>query len=539
METEDGGIYVDGGLVRNLPVDVIRTMGVDLVIAVNLGSSYLKREALGSIVGVAGQMIVILTEQNVEHSLKVLGPKREILILPELGDITAGDFKRADEAIAVGEQAVRAAAPRLSHLSLSEADYAAWHQIHFGAVGGGPPMVDEVQVTGLNNVNPRLFKRLEESNTGKPLDRQQLDQEIQRLYGYGDFERISYRLTRQGGRKLLMVDAVEKSWGPGYLSFGLGIYSDFKGDNRFNLRGTYRHTWVNDLGAEWTTDLTVGNDAGLFTEFYQPFNLDRSTFIAPYLDIDKSPVSVYDGNERIARYDVRRARLGVDLGTTIRGGAEFRVGAYLGNSNFEVDTGDRLLPQGSLNDSGVRVRFVQDTLDNPWVPRTGSRLEIDFTRPLSAFGADQEYNRLEAHWDGAWSSGDHTLIGNLRAGSSFDDPMPYYEQFELGGFLKLSGYANEQFRGNQIAYGSLIYRNKIATLTPPLGRGLYLGGSLEYGRLWDVPTYETGRPLNPEKGRYGGSLFFAADTWLGPFYLGWGLSGEAESTFYLLLGRPR
>ena len=282
----------------------------------------------------------------------------------------------------------------------------------------------------------------------------------------------------------------------------------------------------------------MGNDAGFFTEFYQPFNLERSGFIAPYLDIQKSPVSVYDGNDRIARYDVRRARLGFDLGTTIRSGAELRIGAFLGNSKFTVDTGDLLLPQGSRTDSGVRALFVKDTLDSAWVPRSGSRFEIDYTRPLSTFGADLEYNRLEANWWGAWSTDKHTLIGYLRGGSSFGDVMPYYDQFELGGFLNLSGYANEQFRGNQVAYGSLIYRHQIATLTPPLGRGVYLGGSLEYGRLWDVPTYENGRPLNPEKGRYGGSLFFAADTWLGPFYLGWGLSGEGNNTFYLLLGRP-
>jgi NTE family protein len=413
---------------------------------------------------------------------------------------------------------------------------------HRAARSSGPPVVDEVQVTGLENVNPRLFDTLKEAHTGKPLDRPQLDKEVQALYGRGDFERISYRLTRQGGRERLIVDAVEKSWGPGYLSFGLGIYSDFEGDNRFNIRGSYRRTWLNRLGAEWTTDIAVGNDSGLFTEFYQPFNLERKGFVAPYLDIDRAPVSIYQGNDRIARYDVRRSKIGVDLGTTFSTGSELRVGAFLGNSQFEVDTGDLLLPEGSLNDSGVRVRFVHDTLDSAWFPRSGQRLKLDLTRPLSTFGADREYTRLEATWRGAWKFGKDSLTGSLRGGTSFDDQMPYYDQFDLGGFLRLSGYANEQFRGNQIAYANLVYQRQIATLTPPLGRALYLGGSLEYGRLWDValndPDSTTAPFLNPEKNRYGGSLFFGADTWLGPFYLGWGLSGEGDNTFYVLLGQP-
>ena len=65
----DNNLYVDGGLVRNLPIDVARTMGVDVVIAVNLGSGYLPRDQLGTILGVTGQMIAILTEQNVQVSL--------------------------------------------------------------------------------------------------------------------------------------------------------------------------------------------------------------------------------------------------------------------------------------------------------------------------------------------------------------------------------------------------------------------------------------------------------------------------------------
>ncbi len=538
METEDGGIYVDGGLVRNLPVDVVRGMDVDVVIAVNLGSSYMKREELGTIVGVAGQMIVILTEQNVERSLKELDDKRDILIVPELGDITSGDFKRGVEAIAIGEQAARAAAPRLAGLSLSEAGYAAWRKSNFDADSPGPLVVDEVQVTGLENVNPRLFDTLKEAHAGKPLDRAKLDKEIQALYGYGDFERISYRLAREGGSKRLMVDAVEKSWGPGYLSFGLGIFSDFEGDNRFNIRGTYRRTWLNQLGAEWITDIAVGNESGLFTEFYQPFDLERSGFLAPYLDIEWAPVSIFQGNDRIARYGVRRSRIGVDLGTTFGTGSELRVGAFLGTTRFEVDTGDLLLPEGGISDSGVRLRFVHDTLDSAWLPRSGDRIGIDLTRPLAAFGADREYTRLEATWRGAWKFGDDSLIGNLRGGTSLGDRMPYYEQFDLGGFLRLSGYANEQFRGNEVAYANLVYKRQISTLTPPLGRGLYMGGSLEYGRLWDVTLDQTGTPLNPEQGRYGGSVFFGADTWLGPFYLGLGLSGEGDRTFYLLLGQP-
>ncbi len=538
----DGHIYVDGGLVRNLPIDVARSLGVDRIIAVNLGSPYLEREALGTVLGVAGQMIAILTEQNVERSLRQIDAKQDILIVPELGDITAGDFTRGDEAIAVGEKAARAVAGQLAELSLSEAQYAHWRSGRFSDGTEPAVTIDAVRVAGLDYVNADLFNGFKKKYAGKRLDREAVEYDLSSLYGRGDFERLSYRVTRDDSGNLLIVDALEKAWGPGYLSFGLGLKSDFSGDNRFGIRGTYRQAWINELGTEWVAELNLGNEPRLFSEFYQPFSLDRAAFVAPYLDINRKLVSVFNGNTRLARYNTAHAQVGVDLGTTFDNDAELRGGVYLGSMSFAIDTGNVLLEEGSQADSGVRLSYLYDALDSAYVPRHGERFSLNYTRPLEAFGADQEYHRLEATWNRAQSLGVDTLLATLRGGSSFGDAIPYYDKFSLGGFLNLSGYANEQFRANSLAYASLIYYRRFTTLSAPLGRGLYLGGSLEYGYLWDIARSErlngADSAFHEEKSRYGGSVFFGADTWLGPFYLGWGLSGEGSSTAYVLLGQP-
>ncbi len=537
----NGQIYVDGGLVRNLPIDVAREMGVDVIIAVNLGSGYLPRDKLGTIVGVTGQMIAILTEQNVKVSLKELNPKRDILILPDLGNITSGDFDRAPEAIATGVDAARKAAPQLARYSLSESDYVAWRQ---GRFGPGRPVrrVAGVRIEGLERVNPAVFDQLVDAQEGKPLDRARLDEDIQRLYGRADFERISYRFESQtDGSDLLIVDAVEKAWGPGYLGLGLGLSSDNRGDNRFGIQGSYRQTWLNKLGAEWNTEVTLGNEPSLYTELYQPFSLDSAAFVAPYFGYSEIPTSVFQGDQRIARYNVGRLRAGADLGTTLSG-VEFRLGPYYGWSDTNLDTGSPQLPEGGNNDSGLSARILYDTLDSAGAPRSGLRLALEAMSPMKALGAEVEYTRASLSATTAHSFGPNTVTGILRAGSSFGDQMPYYDQFPLGGFLNLSGYANEQFRGNDMAFASLAYYRQIASLPPPIGRGLYLGASLEAGWLsaGEVTDPSTGASLvlSEEATRYGGSIFFGSDTWIGPAYLGLGLAGTGESTVYVLIGVP-
>jgi NTE family protein len=529
----DNRLYVDGALVRNLPVDVARGMGVDLVIAVNVGSSYLPRDELQSVVGVMGQMVAILTEQNVERSLAEIDRNRDVLIQPDLGDIGSGGFTRAADAIAAGERAARAAAPRLSHLSVSPTAYAAWRAsqpIPSHAAGE----VDEVRIVGVDRVNATLFESLIKNQQGRALDRRQLEADIADLYGRGDFERISYRVDRHAGRNLIIVDVLEKSWGPGYLSFGLGFRSDFSGDNRFGMRGTYRRAWLNELGGEWLTSVQLGNELDLFSELYQPLHLDRTGFVAPYLHVSRSPISVFQDNQRIARYDLTRAAIGVDVGSTLFDErAELRVGALLGNAQTTLDTGQPPLPERNENESGLRAKFRWDTLDSRYVPHSGTRLAMDFFAPQSSLGADVSYNRLSADWTGAKSFGTNTLVGRAQLGSSFGTDLPFYDQFALGGFQKLSGYANEQFRGNQVAFGGLIYYRRIATLTPPLGRGIYFGGSLEVGSIHDTPEF-----LTKSKTRFGSSIFLGADTWLGPAYLGLGFGAEGKATGYFLLGRP-
>jgi NTE family protein len=123
----DGRLLVDGGLTNNLPVDVARSLGAEVVIAVNLGTPLLKPEELTSVLGVTSQMVNILTEQNVQASLASLQPT-DILVRPQLGDFSAAAFDNLPETVPIGEAAARAVADLLGKLSVPQAEYDAWRR---------------------------------------------------------------------------------------------------------------------------------------------------------------------------------------------------------------------------------------------------------------------------------------------------------------------------------------------------------------------------------------------------------------------------
>jgi NTE family protein len=551
----DHRIYVDGGLVRNLPVDVARGMGVDLVIAVNLGGSYLPRDELNSVIGVLDQMVAILTEQNVVRSLATLRPGKDVLISPDLGNLSSDDFDQTARAIRLGEIAGKAAASRLRHLSLSPA---AWETWKASRPRPQPVLtsIAEVQIRGLDHprtINPHLFDPLIRHQQGQPLNRRRLESDLAAIYSRGDFQNLNYHFelpsrpgertdqgqaatpaTQSGSRPRLIINAREKPWGPGYLRFGLDLHSDLSGEFDFGLTSSYRRTWINALGAEWYTTAKLGVALGFNSEFYQPLTVDRAFFIAPWIGIDSTPSSVFIDGTRRARYNVIRQGLGLDLGATLFDGqAELRIGATLAEMRADRDTGYPEVIESSINESGLRASFVYDTLDHPFLPHHGQRMAFELLSPQPAMGAQLNYNRLSGRWTGAFSRGKHSLVGRAMAGTAIGTEMPLFDQFALGGFLQLSGYATNQFRANRFGLGSVSYAYQIANLPTPLGRGVYLGGSLEVGSL-----HQTDVAFTLPGVRFGGSLFLGAETWLGPTFLALGMNGEGDANGYLIIGRP-
>ena len=530
----DGRILVDGGLTDNLPVDVARAMGADVVIAVNLGTPLMKREELQSIVGVTGQMINILTEQNVRKSLASLRPG-DILIEPALGDFSAADFDDLPKAVPIGEAAARQVEAKLEALSLPPEQYAALRARQSLELPPDEHPVDEIRFEPMARVNPEVVRHEMHTKVGEPVRQDVLDRDMLRLQGSGDFEHVNYHLLDDAGRRVLDIDAVEKSWGPDYLRFGLGLGTDLQGDAFFNLAASYKKTWLNSLGAEWRTDVQMGRTSRLATEFYQPLSVEGTWFVAPNAKVERKAFDLYQGSQRVARYDLRTLQGELDLGLNLQRYGAIRVGYLAGNVNAKLDTGPEALapPEGSTPQAGFVTRALIDQLDSANFPRSGYLAAANVFASRAAVGAQDDYTRWDANLIGVYSIGRHTLQAGFRAGGTLGNgALPTYDLFQWGGFLQQSGYPQGALVGRQLTYGRLVYTYRL--LNPQLlFDGLYAGASLEAGRMEQplVPGSPTGLLKSA-------SVFLGFDSLLGPLYFGYGRAADGNRSAYLYLGRP-
>jgi NTE family protein len=530
----EGRLLVDGGLTNNLPVDVARAMGADVVIAVNLGTPLLRADELNSILGVTAQMINILTEQNVQASLASLRPT-DILILPQLGNFSATDFDHLTATVPIGEAAARTVTDQLARYSVSPDAYARWDERRLaGTTTTASVTVDEIRLDNLKRVNPETARSMLQTRPDEPIDTQVLDRDMQRLFGTGDFEHVSYSLLEEPDRRILSIDAVEKSWGPNYLRLGLELSSDFGGDAFFNLLASYRMTWLNRLGGEWRTDLQFGRINQLATQFYQPLRPDQRLFVAPYALYERRTTDVFQGEQRIASYDNNGTSLGIALGAHFTRYGEVRLGVERSSVRSTLDTGLPVFEtdRADLSTTSITLRAVVDQLDSLNFPRSGYRAKLAVMQARQSLGSDVNFTRAETSGNVAHSLGEHTFQFGWNLGQRFgSDPLPPFHLFQWGGFLQQSGFPSGALLGEELRFARLVYYNRLAQWQ--LLDGVYAGGSLEIGRM--------GKPLIPNNDTgtlHSASLLLGVDTPLGPLYLGYGRTSNGFKSLYLFLGRP-
>lgn len=540
-----GQILGDGGLVNNLPIDVARAMGADLVIAVNIGTPLAGRDTLGSVGGLTAQMIGILTEQNVQRSIATLRTD-DVLITPTLGQLTASDFSKTRELIDHGEAGVRPQLQRLSALSLDPAGYAQWQGRH------RKPEVETarlsfIRIEGSQLTNPqRLLDQLE-STRGDAFDQAKAERDARRLAARGDYARADFRLLNTPEGDGLVFDLEDKPWGPHYFRVGLDLFTDFQGSSAFNIKVNHNRHWLTETGTEWRNSLQIGETPKISTELYHPLNwsigLSNDWFVAGYASLERRQITVYDadsGDEQ-GRFTRTSGRFGIDLGQPWGEFGELRVGVshVVFRNHPELVSADFTGPGNDLtvHETGLRLGAIVDQLDYVNFPLRGYRVDgetVIGSRSVSGQHGRENFTRFEVEGTGAASGGRSTLNAHLSIKSAGGEDLFGLGRYSynLGGFHRLSGYRYNQLAGSHVLFGRLTLYQRLEEV-PLFTRGLFVGGTLEAGNAWiraeDVSLSDL---------RSGMSAFIGADTGLGPLYLGVTYAPRGESGLYLFLGRP-
>ena len=523
----NGQLLVDGGMVDNIPVDVAREMGVDIVIVVDIGTPLRGRKQLNTVFDILNQSITLMTRSNSEVQLASLKPD-DILIQPALASYGTTDFGRALDIINAGYRATQVMEKRLAGLrqstdvQLAEARTAEERT----------PVITAIKIENDSKIGDSVIRYYIRQPVGEPLDLGRLQRDMGTLYGLDYFDQVQYRVVHKGQERTLVISARGKRSGTDYLRLGLNLSDDMRGDSAFNIGASYRINGINQLGAEWLTRVQLGDKQELYSEFYQPLDAGSRYFVAPYINARSQNVEAILDNDPIAEYRLERYGFGLNFGRQIGNSGEIRVGVGEAWGEANVRIGDQDLPSTSFNEGFYDIKYSFDSLDNVYFPHSGEDIALSVRQFEPGLGSDERYRQWEFKLDKALSSGPDTWILGGRYGRTLDTANVVTSSFLLGGARQLSGFREDAISGQNISLMRAVYYRR---LTPrsylPFDFPLYAGASLERGRAWNNDNEFDSGYINAA------SIFIGFDTPLGPLNFSYGFNDDDQKALYLNLGQ--
>lgn len=530
----EGRKLVDGGVVDNIPVDVARALGADVVIVVDISTPLKGVDEMGSALGVSDQVIGILMTQNRLRSLELIG-EGDLVMTPELGTLSTMAFDRAYEAIDIGRDAAYGVRSALERLSVDENAWRAYLERQ-RMPAWQAPRVRRFTIRPDTRLSEKILRRLSEVHEGELLDAAALEGTRNQLAGLGIFERVEVEVQpvpESPGEVDVELSAIEKSWGNDYLRFGLGLSSDLNGQGEFNLGVQHTATPLNALAGEWRNEVSLGSRTRLFTEFYQPFDRSLRWFVAPSLTYEQENLPLIVDDQEVAEVSVQGAEAALAVGRNLGSWGEMRVGyGYLDARASPTIAVPGLLPSSTrVRGGALSASLLLDTVDSITFPRHGAVGAVEWRLEEEALTGSEQSSVLSAGLALPVTRGALTIFTSLEGGATVEGEQPFGAEFAVGGFRRLSGLAPNSRGGNHYALAVLQPYWQLSERSSMFGMARYLGASLEYGGVWQ----DLGG-LDPDDLDFGGSLYLGFDTLLGSAFLGVGVTEGGHSAIYVFIG---
>ncbi|HHE0527562.1 TPA: patatin-like phospholipase family protein [Vibrio parahaemolyticus] len=551
----NGHMLVDGGVVNNMPVDVARAMGADVVIAVDISTDYKTEDDFTGLFTVADQLSNYLVRRSTQQQVETL-QEQDVYIRPNVGQMETVEFDKMPWAFQSGYDITREMESKLAGLRLSNAEYQKYidhkQEVRKKLVYGDDRVVDEIVIVNNTHYSDVLLTNRLELETGRKIETAEIEKAVENLYALDRFELITYHFEEVDGSNLLVFDVNEKSWGPNYLNFRFFLEDDFDTDSQYGIGMSTNFTNLNSHGAEMALNVEMGTDKLIEAELYSPVLSSQEFFVAgkvayssegrnlPVSDDDSSLSSVNDFLP--VSYTEFVSEIAIGIQPTLW--QELRLGGRYSSGSIELST---LASVGNLDFErrGLFANYRLDTLDDFAFPTRGLLVDLEYlvshdTSPEEIGQSkpkdivEDTVYEIDARFKGAMSYQRHTLVG--QAEYSFvqsKNSSITLDPRELGGFLHLSGIPRNSLIGQNLFFSSLVYRykwfdNDFGLFEAPV----YVGASLEHGGTWsDNDLKLTEAPLYNAA-----SIFFGVDSPIGPIMLAYGRTEQDMEAVYLIVG---
>lgn len=280
---QDTMMLVDGGIANNYPVDVMRGMGADVIIGVDVSAGLRAMGELNSVVEIVDQLTNFLGMAKYEENIKLTN----LYIKPDIEPYSAASFDPAaiDTLILRGERAARAQWDEIIRLKEQlglAADSRENREIKNPFISTDSLEIGRIRIEGVRSAEKKWVRKKAGLQEYSRISMNDLYRAISALYGTGAFSLVNYHLGGQGVYDLTLV-LKEK----GMSSLNLGFRFDTEEMAAILVNTTLTHRNLRGLQLSVTGRLSMNPyvrlDCSLGNTFLRKAGL---TYMYKYNDID-------------------------------------------------------------------------------------------------------------------------------------------------------------------------------------------------------------------------------------------------------------
>lgn len=544
----NGRRYVDGGIIRNLPVQECRELGAKHVIAVSVSTPAGSLEDLDNAVKVLGQVVFLNEAKDSREQAKL----SDRFVQIPMGKYGSGSFSSAEEIIDLGIREGRKLYPMFKSMadSLRQLDPSyAFRKDRLPATR--EYLVSDLVVEGLRGKDSLNFHRQIEGLTGNTIGHRKLENNSRDAFAHRTYKSIAYDIrpagdsTWQLAYKVKPESATMLKLGLNENSFtGFGVHVNLTTRNFLlpasrtmlslnlgdNLRLLFEHMQLLGYRNPWSNRFRIhaeNQELSVFTDFRK-----TGAYKYNYLTFD-------DRFQRSAR---RRTSAGFGFQwESVSASPRIRSGTYYDGRNHFMQPyafwqyNDLTRPQYPLKGTVAelklgyvfgldpRVKIYQDgQFVGDLSPQT-----INYGNYLRFEGSFSNTAPVASRW--SW-------VTKLQAGVNFSDRVSVFNNFLAGGM-------NNTMR-NQMPFAGLLEGEVVSEsmASAQTGPRLKPFGNFHITLLGGMLVYDFVRKSNLGKGTStvaGGSVTFAYLTPIGPAELSFMASDRTDGVrVYFNFGFP-
>jgi NTE family protein len=457
-------LLVDGGVLNNLPIDIVKDMGADIVIAVDLSGPLSPKKELGSADKVLGQTLLAVEIDQKKGKMENV----DILIHPDMKGLGIMDFFFPEKLTKIreqGESAASQARPALQALkdkyrlsrSRERAARAATLAQTTPTLLYRSCVLDKITISGNEKISTSFISRLFNLKPGDRVDGAKLSRRVNELYTLGYFEAVQYDINPTAGPRIeLRLTVRERPRG----AIRLGL----RYDNYLKLVAAIGFYFNN---FPWP-GLRLENEleAGGLTRIRSKISFPTKTLefpVYPFLEVGYKdiPTRLYDGNGHIlTTYKDRAWSAAAGFGILVKKDFNLETAYTLEAMDVDLQTKHaQPVRWWGVRDTLNKIRLTAtiDTLDNMRIPKQGVLLRALYEGSYGFLGSDSPYRLAEASLDIYRTLAEKNTFRFYGYWGTSSGGTPFYKFLNQGRPAEFVGMQFDQLQGGTMKILRLDY----------------------------------------------------------------------------------